>query len=161
MDAIFPTTFLNAFSWTKMYKFRLGLNWSLFFPKGPINNIPTLVQIVAWCRPSDKQSFEPMMNILLAHTWLGLNELIDFIYTMALYHIFECNFWKNSAYIDLCFIEMCSQRYQMTITLWLYAPLGRHWVYSEWWWLVVFITEIKKNPPRFHTSRFHLFPSNV
>ena len=25
-----------------------------FIPKGPINNIPLLFQIMAWCRPSDK-----------------------------------------------------------------------------------------------------------
>ena len=32
-----------------------------FVPKGPINNIPSLVQIMAWCRPGDKPLFEPMM----------------------------------------------------------------------------------------------------
>ena len=30
MAAIFRTTFSNAFSWTKMYKFRLIFPWSLF-----------------------------------------------------------------------------------------------------------------------------------
>ena len=32
-----------------------------FVPKGPINNIPALVQIMAWCRPGDKPLSEPMM----------------------------------------------------------------------------------------------------
>ena len=32
-----------------------------FVPKGPINNIPTLVQIMAWRRPGDKRLSEPMM----------------------------------------------------------------------------------------------------
>ena len=32
-----------------------------FVPKGPINNIPTLVQIMAWCRPGDKPLSEPMV----------------------------------------------------------------------------------------------------
>ena len=32
-----------------------------FVPKGPINNIPALVQIVAWRRSGDKPLSEPMM----------------------------------------------------------------------------------------------------
>ena len=32
-----------------------------FIPKGPINNIPALVQIMAWRRPGDKPLSEPMM----------------------------------------------------------------------------------------------------
>ena len=36
-----------------------------FAPKGPINNIPALVQIMAWRRPGDKPLSEPMMVSLL------------------------------------------------------------------------------------------------
>ena len=32
-----------------------------FVPKGPINNIPALVQIMAWRRPGAKPLSEPMM----------------------------------------------------------------------------------------------------
>ena len=32
-----------------------------FVPKGPINNIPALVQVIAWRRPGDKQLSDPMM----------------------------------------------------------------------------------------------------
>ena len=49
-----------------------------FVPKGPINNIPTLVQIMAWRRPGDKPLSEPMMVSLPKHicvTRLGPNEL--------------------------------------------------------------------------------------
>ena len=38
-----------------------------FVPKGPINNIPALVQIMAWSRPGDKPLTEPMMVILTTH----------------------------------------------------------------------------------------------
>ena len=54
MAGIFQT-FSNAFSWMKMYEF----HW--FLPKGPINNIPVLVQIMAWGRPGDKPLSEPML----------------------------------------------------------------------------------------------------
>ena len=46
MDAIFQITFLNAFSWMKMYEFRLKFHWSLF-RGGHINNSPVLLQIMA------------------------------------------------------------------------------------------------------------------
>ena len=40
------TTFSNAFSWMKMIVFLLKFHWNLF-PKGPINDIPALVDIMA------------------------------------------------------------------------------------------------------------------
>ena len=50
-----------------------------FVPKGSINNIPTLVQIMAWRRPGDKPLSEPMMVRYLdyrrIYASLGLNEL--------------------------------------------------------------------------------------
>ena len=49
MVSIFLTTFSNAFSWMKMY---ISVMISLeFVLKGPINNIPTLVQIMALHHP--------------------------------------------------------------------------------------------------------------
>ena len=38
-----------------------------FNPNGPINNVPTLVQLMAWRRPGDKPFSEPMMVCLLTH----------------------------------------------------------------------------------------------
>ena len=38
-----------------------------FVPKGPINNDPALVQIMAWRRSGDKPLSEPMMVSLLTH----------------------------------------------------------------------------------------------
>ena len=48
-----------------------------FVPKGPINNIVALVQIMAWRRSGDKPLSESMMVSLLTHIYasLGLNEL--------------------------------------------------------------------------------------
>ena len=66
MDAISQTTLLNAFSWMKMLEF--SKNSSLkFVPKGLINNIPALVQIMAWRRPGNKPLSEPMIVVLPTH----------------------------------------------------------------------------------------------
>ena len=55
----------NPRSWIKM---------SLkFVPKRPINNIPALVQLMAWRQPDDKPLSEPMMIRLPTH--ICLNEL--------------------------------------------------------------------------------------
>ena len=37
---------------------------------GPIDNIPALVQIMAWRRPGDKSLSEPMIVSLLSHTYV-------------------------------------------------------------------------------------------
>ena len=39
-----------------------------FVPKGPINNIPALVQIMARCQPGDKPFSDQMMVSLPMHT---------------------------------------------------------------------------------------------
>ena len=47
---------------------RIPIKYSLkCVPKGPINNIPALVQIMAWRRPGDKPLSEPVMVSLLTH----------------------------------------------------------------------------------------------
>ena len=46
----------------------ISINISLkFVPRGPINNIPTLVEVMAWRRPGDKPLSEPMMVRLPTH----------------------------------------------------------------------------------------------
>ena len=52
MDAISDDTFKRIFVNANI---RILIEISLkFIPKGPINNIPSLVQIMAWRRPGDK-----------------------------------------------------------------------------------------------------------
>ena len=47
---------------------RIAIKISLnFVRKGPINNIPSLVKIMAWCWPGDKPLSEPMMIRLPTH----------------------------------------------------------------------------------------------
>ena len=65
MADISQTTFSNAFSWMNIW---ILINISLnYVPKGQINNIPALVQIMAWRRPGDKSLSESMMVSLLTH----------------------------------------------------------------------------------------------
>ena len=69
-DDIFKWIFLNENIW-------ILINISLMFvPRGPINNIPTLVQVMAWHRPGDKPLSEPMMVYLLTHICVTLPQWV-------------------------------------------------------------------------------------
>ena len=47
---------------------RISIKFSLkFVPKVPINNIPALIQIMAWCRSGAKPLSEPIILSLLMH----------------------------------------------------------------------------------------------
>ena len=60
-EDIFKCIFFNENAWILI---KISLK---FVPQGPINNIPALVQIMAWCRPDDKPSSGPMMVRLPTH----------------------------------------------------------------------------------------------
>ena len=67
-DNIFKRIFFNE-------NVLISIKFSLkFVPMGQINNIPALIQIMAWRRPGDKPLSEPVMVSLVTHM-LGLNEL--------------------------------------------------------------------------------------
>ena len=60
-DDIFKCIFFNENVWILI---KISLK---FVPKGPINNIPALVQIMAWRRPGNKPLSEPIMVRLPMH----------------------------------------------------------------------------------------------
>ena len=60
-DDIFKRIFFNENGWISI---KISLK---FVPAGQINNIPSLVQIMAWRRPGDKPLSEPMMVSVLTH----------------------------------------------------------------------------------------------
>ena len=60
-DNVFKYIFLNENVWISL---KISLK---FVPKGPVINIPALVQIMAWRRSGDKPLSEPMMVSLPTH----------------------------------------------------------------------------------------------
>ena len=122
MAAIFQTTFSNAFSWTNIYQIWLKVHWS-FVPKGPMNNIPALVQIMAWRRPGDKPLSEPMMVSLLTHICVTRPQWVKNtkIYAMLWVHInhrqtpiYHTDVWAFVCYTITKVIKILNNRYQMT-----------------------------------------------
>ena len=79
-DDIFKCIFLNE---NVLIPIKISLK---FVPKGPINYISALVQIMAWRRPGDKPLSEPMMVKLLTHVcvtrpqWVKITHTYDTLY---------------------------------------------------------------------------------
>ena len=97
-DDIFICIFLNENEW---HSIKISLK---FVPTIPINNIPTLVKIMAWRRPGNKPLSEPMMVRLPTHICISrpqwVNSLLDenmwFLFlTQWPFHMFHWN-------LDIC-----------------------------------------------------------
>ena len=73
-DDVFKGIFLNGNLWISLK----------YVPGGPINNIPSLVQIMAWCCPGDKPLSEPMMVSLLMHLCITRPQWVNQICPEAL-----------------------------------------------------------------------------
>ena len=91
-DDIFKCIFLNESIWIA-----IGISLK-FVPKGPVNNIPPLVQIMAWRRPGDKPLSEPMLVCFLTHIcvtrpqWVMLS---PWERSLVKFHLSEFRFWKG------------------------------------------------------------------
>ena len=75
-DDIFKWIFMNKNVWIPI---EISLK---FVPKGPINNIPALVQVMAWRRAGDKPLSEPMMSSLLTHICVTRPQWVILYWTM-------------------------------------------------------------------------------
>ena len=79
----------------------------MFFPKGPINDIPALFQIMARRRPGDKSLSEPMVVSLLTHLCVNRPQWVDNVscavsVTSANLNIHSViEFPETSLYIDI------------------------------------------------------------
>ena len=70
-DDMFIFIFLNENVWILV---KISLK---FVPKGPINNIPALIQMMAWRRPGDKPLSEPLLVNLLTHICVTRPQLVN------------------------------------------------------------------------------------
>ena len=73
-DNVFKCIFLNE-------NVQISIEISLkFVPNGSINNIPSLVQIMAWRRPGDKPLPEPMIVRLPTHICVIQTQLVNIVF---------------------------------------------------------------------------------
>ena len=99
-DDIFKCIFFNEIVWILI---KISLK---FVPKGPINNIPALVQIMAWCRSGDKPLSEPMMVSLPTHICVTRPQWVNQLGPSAPY-MHHWNGW--SFVLDNGLLPVCHQ----------------------------------------------------
>ena len=106
-DGIFKWIFLNENVW-------ISINISLkFVPKGPINNIPVLVQIMAWRRPGNKPLSEPMMVRLTTHLYITRPQWVKDLLQDTKFHLI---IWLNNFKKISVIMIMLLSHYKALIT---------------------------------------------
>ena len=123
-DDVFKCIFLNENVWILLK----------FVPKGPINNIPSLVQVMAWRWPGDKPLSEPMMVSLLTDICITQPQWVNIIYVIC--HIsftfwewyMTCNFnfsrTKISELMELIYLQAVYIRGAVATSPWGQIHLG-------------------------------------
>ena len=89
-DDIYKCIFLNENVWISI---KISL---IFVPMGPINNIPAMVEIMAWRRSGDKPLSAPMLVRLLTHICVTRPQWVNwgqFHRNCSRYHSIQ-NVWK-------------------------------------------------------------------
>ena len=97
-DDIFKCIFLNENEWISL---KISLK---FIPKVRINNIPALVQIMAWRRSGDKPLSEPMIVSLLTHICVTRPQWVNTIAVIFIIIIFRGFLNINIYRYDRCVI---------------------------------------------------------
>ena len=91
-----------------------------FVPKGPINKIPAMVQIMAWHRPGDKSLSKTMLIILQTHICITQPQWVK-----QLYHLF-------------CFSKMLFYFLMLTMNVTLKSETNpMQWIFGRdcgYWW---------------------------
>ena len=102
--------FLNESAWILI---KMSLK---FVAKGPINNIPALVQIMGWHQPGGKPLSEQMVAIDAYIASLGLNGQIINISTQDLYEGKLSHFCFSSTYSVTSYSKIFQQMHNMYIS---------------------------------------------
>ena len=114
---------------------RIAIKFSLkFAPKGPINNIPALVQVMAWRRSGDKPYLNQWWPVQLRiYASLGLNELNGrIVHTNNSNSLlpWKAHVWLQSAYQCCEYKTFCSRGQQVNYTG---NPYGCYWHIDGAW----------------------------
>ena len=94
-DDIFKCIFLNKNAWILL---AISLK---FASKGPINNIPALVQIMAWRWPGDKPLSESMTVWLLTHICVTRPQWVNWMITIMTCKVNQLRSMLSSTQIEI------------------------------------------------------------
>ena len=109
-----------------------------FVPKGPVNNIPALVQIMVWCPPDDNPSYEPMMLGLSTYIYVTRPQWVnlldpnkEYTNTSRLYidhtNVFKNFVWKWQPFSQQPMSKTyCDMATWIRLSKWLVNKLNLH-----------------------------------
>ena len=98
---------------------RISIRFSLkFVPKGPINNIPALVQIMAWRRPGYKPLSESVMVSLMTHICVTRPQSVKHVSVWQVWH--SMTVWHSQ-------VQYIINRGKMQI--WIQTPINTLWAH--------------------------------
>ena len=108
-DDIFKCILLNEGVWIPN---KISLK---FVPMGRINNIPSLLQIMAWRRPGDKPLSEPMLVSSLTHICVTRSQWVKMVspwsWYIGIFYIAKLLISKSSMTKISAFGSQCLHRY--------------------------------------------------
>ena len=109
-DDTFKRIFLNENVWKSI---KISLK---FVPKGPINNNPALVQIMAWRRSGDKPLSEPMMVSLLTHICVTRPQCVKEVRSLSC-----CRYFYERCLVWMCYYVVIYRclHYFVAFSLWI------------------------------------------
>ena len=113
-EDIFICIFLNE---NVSILIKISLN---FISNGPINNIPALVQIMAWCQAGDKSLSEPIMVNLLMHICDTRPQWISTLKPEKMANIMQMTFWNVFLWWEI----FCILPYLDSNFTWKFTPKG-------------------------------------
>ena len=113
---IFKCIFLNE---NVCISIRISLK---FVPKGPINNIPALVQIMAWCRSGDKPLSEAMMvnlptNIFVSRPQWVVGWLIAKLWQNSLIFLWRTDRCDTVRFVYILYLDYVLLLFVLIMTL--------------------------------------------
>ena len=118
-DHILKWIFLNENLW-------IAINISLnFVPRGPISNIPALVQIMAWRLPGEKSLSESMMVSLLTHICVTRPQWVK----PGVYHCRMCVAFTDASFIN---IHLAQCKWLSLITSTYHRVKPKSWAVIAW-----------------------------
>ena len=109
---LFPEDIFKIIFFNENVQFLIKISLT-FVPKAQINNIPALVEIMAWRQPGDKPLSEPMMVSLLTHICVTWPQWVKYFLQHTNYFHLQLLFQQQLYHITLHLVSISvgPQRY--------------------------------------------------
>ena len=134
-DDVLKCIFMNENVWISL---KIPLK---FVPRGPINNIPALVQIMAWRRPGDRPLSEPMLVFVPTHIcvtrpqWvnpLGFFEVLLSTFTVFLAATKQLYEWFSPSVCPSVRLSVCHTFLTMFRSSYHHEIFGSYYQWQKW-----------------------------